>query len=52
MDEDLAQVAVASLTDAGQFCLAAGRVLLRHAIRMVIPTISLGQIGFPPHRAA
>jgi IS30 family transposase len=30
MDEDLAQVAVASLTDAGQFCLAAGRVLLRH----------------------
>jgi hypothetical protein len=30
MDEDLAQIAVASLTDAVQFCLAAGRVLLRH----------------------
>jgi hypothetical protein len=30
MDEDLAQVAVASFTDAGQLRIAAGRALLRH----------------------
>jgi hypothetical protein len=30
MEENLAQVAVATFTDAGQLCLAAGQVLLRH----------------------